>query len=902
MKKSLFLIDGSALAYRAYFAFIRNPLITARGEHTSAIYGFLNSLFRILDEFAPTHILVVFDTPAPTFRHEIFADYKSTRAKMPEDMAEQIPRLKEVIDTMSIRRIEQEGLEADDLIGTCAVEAARKGFEVVIVTGDKDFTQLVNDRIKMLLPVKTGETLELLDRDGVKNKMGVYPEQIIDLLALMGDSSDNVPGIPGVGQKTALALMEEYDSLDNVLDKAPDIPRKGLKKKVIEGKDSAILSRTLVTIKTDVDLDFSLDELAVKPFDEESVAKLFKELEFTRFLERIPGEAAHATTTEESPDFKQDYQRIESLKDFKTFLSKVKKAKQLTFDTETSSLHAMKADLVGLSFCIEEGVAYYLPVAHEGSDLNLPMQEVLELLSPVMSDKKIEICGQNIKYDYLILRKHGVKIENVASDPMIASYLLNPSDRQHGLSHLAEEYLHYKMQPITDLIGTGRKQKSFALVPVDDAVFYSAEDADCTYRVKRLIESQLKEARLDKLYREIEMPLVEVLSEMEFEGVNIDEPFLKQLSVEMETELGSFAGQIYDAAGEEFNINSTQQLAKILFEKLGLKPVRKTGKKTGYSTDQSVLEQLSSEHPLPGLILEYRQFAKLKSTYVDSLPALINSDTGRVHTSFNQTVAATGRLSSSDPNLQNIPIRTERGAQIRRAFIPRDKDHVLLAADYSQVELRIMAHYADDPAMIETFEQGKDIHAATASEVYGVALDDVTPDMRRRAKTANFAVIYGVSAYGLSQQSDMNVAESSQFIETYFMRYPGIRMYMDQHIEAAKRDGYVATLFGRRRYIPDIESRNRNIRQFAERIAINTPIQGTAADMIKIAMIDIYRRLRKLKSKMILQVHDELVFDVFKPELDEVSEIVREEMESAVELKVPLKADMASGENWLECK
>jgi DNA polymerase-1 len=900
MKKTLFLIDGSALAYRAYFALIRNPLITARGEPTSAVYGFINSLFRVQEEFQPTHLLVVFDTKYPTFRHEMYPKYKSTRAKMPEDMAEQLPRLKELIDAMNIARIEQKGLEADDLIGAYAIKGTKEGYDVVIVTGDKDFTQLVNDKIKMRTPVKSGEALELLDRDGVKEKMGVYPERIIDLLALMGDSSDNVPGIPGVGQKTALALLEKFETFEQVFKRGYDIPQKGLRKKVTEGKESALLSKDLVTIRTDVDIEFNPEKLAAKPWDNDRVREMFKELEFTRFLEKLGVD--EDTEQKPRPEFKQDYRLVSSEGELKKLLDKAKKKGELTFDTETTGINPITADLVGLSFSVEEGKAFYVPIAHDSYDDNLSLEKAVDLLEPVMSDPEVAKCGQNIKYDYLILRRHGIKVNGVASDPMIVSYLLNPSVRQHNLSFLAAENLGYKMQPITDLIGSGKKQRSFATVPVDDATFYSAEDADCTLRLRNILEPKLAELELDKLYHEIEMPLVEVLAEMELEGVNIDVDFLGQLSKEMELELEKHAEEIYKYAGEDFNINSTQQLARILFEKLGLKPIRKTGKKTGYSTDQSVLEKLSEEHPLPRQILEHRQFAKLKSTYVDALPALINEETTRVHTSFNQTVAATGRLSSSDPNLQNIPIRTQEGAQIRKAFIPRDSDHLLLSADYSQVELRIMAHYADDNTMIEAFERGEDIHARTASEVYGADLDDVTPEMRRRAKTANFAVIYGVSAYGLSQQSDMSVAESNQFIETYFRRYSRIKEYMDKHISFAQENGFVTTLLGRRRYISDINSRNRNVRQFAERIAINTPIQGSAADMIKVAMIRIYKKLQGMKSKMIIQVHDELVFDVYKPELDKVSEIVRSEMESAIKLRVPLRADMATGENWLECK
>jgi DNA polymerase-1 len=902
MSKSLFLIDGSALVYRAYFAFVRNPLVTARGEPTSAVYGFLASLFRILEEFEPSHLLVVFDTKAPTFRHELYREYKSTRAKMPDDMADQLPRLKEVLDALNIRRIEMEGLEADDLIGTYAVAAASSGFDVTLVTGDKDFCQLVNDKIKILQPVKTGESMELLDREGVNVKMGVYPERIIDLLALMGDSSDNVPGIPGIGHVKALDLLRKYGTLDRVLSVADSGGEKGFPKAALTGKESALLSKKLVTIRTDADVKYDADQLAIREYDFEKVRGLFKELEFNSLLAKLEKKAGIVAPAETKMGLRQNYVLLTAPEKLIEILELARSKGELTIDTETSGLDPLTANLVGISLCVDEGDAYYIPVAHSGFDSNMSLEAVQKATTHYLSDSSIAKCGQNIKYDYLILRRHGMKMESLASDPMIASYLLNPSARQHNLSHLAEEHLNYRMQPITDLIGTGKKQKSFAEVPVDKAVFYSAEDADCTLRVKNILESKLRQLDLDDLYRKIEMPLVEVLAEMELEGVKVDVDYLGRLSEEMGAELEKYAEQIYRFAGEEFNINSTQQLADILFGKLKLRPQRMTGKKTGYSTDQSVLEKLAAEHPLPGLILEHRHYSKLKSTYVDALPALRNPNTGRVHTSYNQTVAATGRLSSSDPNLQNIPIRTEKGAQIRKAFVPRDDNHILLSADYSQIELRIMAHYADDKTMIAAFQNDEDIHARTASEVFGVSLDDVTSDMRRRAKTANFAVIYGVSAYGLSQQSDMSVSESSQFIDLYFNRYPGIRRYVDQIIAFARANGYVSTLLGRRRYIPDIESSNRTVRQFAERTAVNTPIQGTAADIIKLAMIAIHRLLLGMKSRMILQVHDELVLDVHRDELEAVKEIVQTQMENAATLKVPLKADSAVGRNWLECK
>ena len=899
--KKLFLIDGFALAYRSYYAFIRNPLINSKGENTSVCFGFINTVWSILSTYNPTHIAVVFDTSAPTHRHEMYKEYKSTRAKMPEDMAEQLPRLHEVIEAMNIPIIEKDGVEADDVIGTLAYKAAVRSYEVLMVTPDKDFNQLVTDKIKVLKPQKGGAEMEIIDPPGVVDKMGVPPEKVIDLLGLMGDTSDNVPGVPGVGPKTALKLLEEFGSLQDVLDRAGEISAKGVRTKVLENKEQALLSRELVTILTDVDLDFEPRDLIRKDLDRDRLKDIFTRMEFFRFIETILNEDAKKAVEEATESPEVEYKTVTKISDLKKIITQIKKNKVVSIDTETTSLSAIDSELVGISITLDEFSGWYIPVGHEEGD-NLAVNEVLELLKPILEDDKIAKIGQNLKYDYQVFANYDVHLANIAFDTMVAAYLINPSSRQYGLGRLSMEHLNYKMQPITDLIGTGKKQKSFATVPVDAATFYAVEDSDIALRVKNKLEPLLKKDNLTKLYEKIELPLVEVLAEIELAGVNIDSDFLKKLSDEMQTEMDQKTAEIYDYAEGEFNINSTQQLQEILFEKLGLQPGRKTEKKTGYSTNVQTLTELAKEHPLPQLILDYRQLTKLKSTYIDAIPALISPKTGRVHTSFNQTVAATGRLSSSDPNLQNIPIRTEEGAQIRKAFIPRNKDYVLLGADYSQVELRLMAHISKDKKMIEAFINDEDIHSRTASEVYGVPLDKITPQMRRQAKTANFAVIYGVTAYGLSMQSDMSVAESKHFIDTYFARYPGVKKYMEETIEFAREKGYVTTLFDRRRYIPEINSRNRNVRQFAERTAINTPMQGTAADMIKVAMIEIYNKIRRMKSRMILQVHDELVFDVHKNELEEIREIVRDCMENSVKLDIPVKVDMGAGDNWLECK
>jgi len=896
--KTLFLVDGYALAYRSFFAFIRNPLINSKGENTSVSFGIVNSIWSLIDKYNPTHLAIVFDTPAPTHRHKIFPKYKSTRAKMPEDMADQLPRMREIIEAMNIPMIEKDGVEADDVIGTLAVKALSENYNIFIVTSDKDFNQLVNDKIKILKPQKGGAELVVFDANSVLENMGVPPEKVIDLMGLMGDSSDNVPGIPGVGPKTALKLLHEYDTLENVLKNADNIAAKGLKKKVTENKDSAILSKELITILTDVEVEFHISELKRLDFNKDILIKLFYDLEFNRFAEKLGGEI-----TEETPSVKHeiDYITITEIKELKKIIAAIIKNKSFTIDTETTSLNTIDSELVGISITLDEYSGWYIPVGHI-EDVNLPIDEVITLLKPVFEDEKIKKCGQNLKFDYQVLSNYDTHLVGIDFDTMIASYLINPSARQHNLNRLALEYLDYKMQPITDLIGTGKKQRSFATVPIKQATFYAVEDVDIALQIRNKLEPRVKSDQLDKLYTEIELPLIEVLAEIELTGVRIDTKYLAKLSDEMQSTIGKMVEEIYKYAGYEFNINSTQQLQEVLFNKLGLQPKRKTDKKTGYSTDMATLEELAKEHPMPKVLLEYRQLTKLKNTYIDAIPELVNASTGRVHTSFNQTVAATGRLSSSDPNLQNIPIRTKEGAQIRKAFIPHDENHVLLAADYSQVELRIMAHIAGDTKMIEAFNNDEDIHSRTASEVYGVSLDEVTSDMRRMAKTANFAVIYGVTAYGLSQQSDMSVGESKQFIDTYFARYPYIKKYMEDIIETTRSNGFVTTLYGRRRYIPEINSRNRSVRQFAERTAMNTPIQGTAADMIKVAMIEVYKNIKNMKSKMILQVHDELVFDVYREDLDTIKKIVKDCMEGAVKLSVPIKVDIGIGDNWLECK
>jgi len=892
-KKRLFLIDGSALAYRSYFAFIRNPLINSKGENTSAVFGFTNSMLKILRDEKPDYIGVVFDTKAPTFRHEIFKDYKSTRSKMPEEMSEQLPRITQVAEVMNLPILEVEGFEADDLMGTLAKKAKEKGLEVILVTGDKDFLQLVDQDVRVLNPKRGGEEPELLNRKGVEGKLGVPPEKVIELLALMGDTSDNVPGIPGIGEKTALKLIKKFGSLENVLKNSDKVERKNVQKGLQEHADLARLSKRLVTIDTNVPFKLDLTRLKRKEFDLPRLKELFKELEFTKFLQEI-------SSLEKKE--KVSYNIVKSEGELKSLVSELKKAGEFAMDTETTALNPIDAELVGISVSYKEKEAFYVSVGHSDRKNNLDLTFVIENLKVVLEDEKIKKVGHNLKYDLEVLNKYGIEPKGIYFDTMVASYLLNPSFRQHNLNYLTLEHLDHKMIPISDLIGSGKKQKNFAEVPVQDACSYSCEDVDFTLRLKEAFSPKLSLLSLEKLFFEVELPLIEVLAEMEMTGVSIDAAHLKKLSKQMERQLEELTSRIYDLAGKEFNINSPQQLSQVLFEDLKLPSVRKTAKRTGLSTDIGVLETLAKEHPLPKVLLEYRQFSKLKSTYIDALPKLVNKRTKRIHTSFNQTVAATGRLSSSDPNLQNIPIRTDVGKQIRKAFIPRDRNYLIMSADYSQVELRILAHFSQDHTLMNSFKKGEDIHNRTASEVFGVRIDRVTPEQRAVAKTTNFSIIYGVSAYGLSQATDMTPQEAAMFIDVYFKRYPKVKEYIEGMIELARKQGFVTTLLGRRRYIPEIGSSNRQKREFAERIAINTPIQGSAADLIKVVMIDISRILRKYKSRMILQVHDELVFEVHKDELDEIKEMVKDKMETTVDLEVPIKVDINIGENWLEAK
>ncbi|GAB4320283.1 MAG: DNA polymerase I [Candidatus Zixiibacteriota bacterium] len=900
----LYLIDGTAVAYRAHFAFIQNPLRNSRGENTSAIFGVANSLLKLRREEKPDYWAFVFDRPEPTFRHDAYEEYKATREKAPDELIEQLPRVKDLAAALGCPLVELAGYEADDLIATLARQAVDAGCDVVIVSGDKDLMQLVNSHVSIYNPRKAGAEIERLDEQGVEEKFGVPPNRVRDVLALMGDTSDNVPGIPGIGPKTAVKLIREFGDLDSVLKAAPTISAKGLRTKLTEHADQARLSMELVTLDDHCPIEWNPDRFQATSFDTEHAVALFKEFEFRSLIKWVAPDMTETTGGAEATpvDAEGEYECVTSLKGLKSIVAKMRKAQWVAVDTETTSLNTLEADLVGVSLSFETGRAYYIPVAHEDAKSNLDRDKALDLLRPVLEGAQPRLIAQNAKYDMQVFSRHGVELDAVGFDPMIAAFCLNPAQRSYSLDTLAETYCDHTMQPIDELIGSGKTQKSFATVPVDKATYYAAEDADYTYRLFGVLNPKLDEEGLRDLFDTIEMPLVPVLARMETNGVRVDTDYLERLSLEMDNQIIRLTEEIYDAAGEEFNLNSPAQLGHILFDVLKLAPQRKTAKTAQHATDVSVLEKLAAQHDLPRLMLDYRRVAKLKSTYVDALLRLARPQTNRVHTSFNQVVAATGRLSSTDPNLQNIPIRTEEGQKIRRAFIPRDENHQLLTADYSQIELRLMAHFSKDKSLVAAFRDAADVHARTAAEIFGIEEKDVTPEQRRLAKTANFGIIYGVSAYGLSHQSDMTVGEAKQFIDTYFERYPGVRKFIDQTIKMAREKGEVRTLYGRRRFVPDLKSSNRQRREFAERIAVNTPMQGTAADIIKLAMIEIDKQLQGKKSAMVLQVHDELVFDAHKSEIEWLSEMVKETMESAVKLDVPLVVDVGVGSNWLEAK
>ena len=889
-RKTLYLIDGSSYIFRAFFG-VRQQLSTSKGFPTNALYGFINMLQKVIREEKPDYLVVAFDSPGKTFRHKIFPNYKANRDAPPEELSRQFPYFEPLVKAYGLSSIRRPGFEADDIIGTLAIKGKQKGLEIVIVSGDKDMMQLISPHIYML---DTMKNKKFMGKEVVE-KFGVQADKVVEVMGLMGDSSDHIPGVTGVGPKTAAELIREFDSIEALYKRIDEVEKKNVKEKLERDKDNAFMSRELVSIDTEMDLEFNSDLMKLGKIDSAKLKKMFEEFEFVSFIEGIQDGTADALKIDRS-----EYKTILTEKSFNDLMESLAKKKTFAFDVETTSKRPVWARVVGISFSFNDGNAFYLPLAHRylGVPEQLEFKVVCEKLKPILEDKSIKKCGHNIKYDLIVMSNEGIALDGVDFDTMIASYLLNPSNRGHGLDALTMEYFGHKNLTYKEMTGTGSKEIGFDEVEVYRATEYAAEDSDMTWRLKGKLQPQLKDSTL-KLFKEIELPLLEVLAEIELNGIYVDRKHLKELSSKIDKQLLHLEEDIYVLADEEFNINSPKQLSVILFEKLKLPVVKKT--KTGYSTDVSVLEQLAVEHKLPEQVLSYRQLAKIKSTYVDALPGEIFKNTGRVHTSFNQTVAATGRLSSSNPNLQNIPIRSDMGKEIRKAFTA-EGDNMLLSADYSQVELRILAHLSKDNALKNAFDKGEDVHARTAADIFGSSLDQVDENSRRMAKAVNFGIIYGLSAFGLSRQLKISRKDAQDFIGQYFSLYSNVKDFMDSTIAEARECGYTLTMFNRRRYLPDLKSDNRQVRESAERTAINSPIQGSAADLIKVAMIQLSKNLKKIKlnSKMILQVHDELLFECPVQEKKEIESLVRKEMEGACSLSLPLVVDIGWGKNWNE--
>ena len=949
MAERLFLIDAMAMIYRAYFAMVSRPLINSKGKNTSAVFGFVNSLIKIIDEEEPDHFAVCFDTEQPTFRHKEFPPYKAQRQEIPTDMPWQIDKVKEIVKAFDIPLIEVGGYEADDIIGTLVTQAEKENVKSYMVTSDKDFMQLVSNNVFLYKPIRNlygnkVTEIEIIDKKGVEKKFGVTPDKVIEVLGLMGDTSDNIPGIKGVGEKTAKVLIQEFGSIDNLYKNIDKVSKPKLKENLLKYKKDALLSRKLVTIITDVPLKKNFHQLNMKDYDKDNLIEIFEDLEFKSLVKKLkdPSKAPKKKKPKEEEkvkisikgqkiqdikvdipetqiklqtiaNVKHNYYTIKNHNDYNRFIKKLSEQELVSFDTETDSLNSMNTNLVGFSVAYKETEAFYVPVygSFQSEDkveetlfateqTGVEINFAIEKLKPILENNKIRKVGQNIKFDYIVMRNYGIEMENLFFDSLVGAYVLSP-EGNHDMDSLSNKYLSYAPIPIEELIGKGKSQITMDKVKLEKVSEYAAEDADVTLQLFHRLKYELQKINNYKLCSEIEFPLIKVLAEMQYDGIKVDENVLKIIDRELVKLISEYEQQIYDLAGEKFNINSTQQLGNILFEKLKLPPVRKT--KTGFSTDVRVLEELKYHHNIASVIVDYRMLTKLKSTYVEGLIKAINKKTGRIHTSFSQVIASTGRLSSMNPNLQNIPIRTEAGRSIRKAFVPKDKDFILLSADYSQIELRIMAHYSDDENLINAFKKGRDIHNETAMKVFEVKnKKDVTDNMRRKAKEVNFGIMYGIGAFGLANRLEIKNSEAKDIIDKYFNEFPKVKEYMERTKKFARENGYVETLMGRRRYLTQINNQNANVRAEDERAAINMPIQGTAADMIKIAMINIYNTFRKheLNSRMLLQVHDELVFEVKSSELEEVSKIVSRDMRNAIKLNVPIEVEIETGKNWYD--
>lgn len=888
MAEQLFIIDGMAYAFRSYFA-IKN-LRDSKGRPLNAVFGFARMLLKILREHEPSHIVMVFDAPGKTFRDDLYPEYKGTRQETPQDLLTQFPLIDELVDAFNIPILRIPGVEADDVMGTLAVQAEAKGMMPVLVSGDKDILQCVTDVAKVFDPNR-GDTGTWYGPEEVRERYGVLPERVIDILALMGDSSDNVPGVKGIGEKTAKKLLEVYGDLDNLYEHVDEL--KGKQKERIENdKEQAYLSRELVTIKKDVEFEHALSDYRRVELDHEQLVDMFAKFEFRTLIEEfLP--AAEADASE------HDYALVTTEAQLKTAIQAMRDAGEFAIDTETTSVDPMSAELVGVSVSCAANTGYYIPVGHDAGLLETPQlrrETVIEALRSLVEDESAGKIGHNIKYDLVILQQAGLDLRGIVLDTMIASYLTDPSRLRHNLNELSLKHLRRKMIPISDLIGKGSKAITFDKVPVESACEYAAEDADVTWQLAAIFRDSLNERELNALFEEVELPLIGVLARMETAGVAIDRDVFEGLRKEIEQRLASLEHDIHEMAGGPFQINSPKQLQKVLFEDLGLAPTKKT--KTGFSTDVSVLEDLARDHPLPEKLLEYRMLEKLRGTYVSALPKLVNPRTGRIHTSFNQAVAATGRLSSSDPNLQNIPVRTDMGRRIREGFVPGAPNRCLISADYSQIELRVLAHLSGDEGLREAFRQDADIHRDTAARVFGVDPEEVTSEQRRQAKAVNFGVVYGISAFGLARNIGVSNKEAAAFIENYFATYPGVHTWLEKTKEEAKELGYVKTVLGRRRYVPELTGSDMIARRAAERIVVNAPVQGSAADIIKIAMLRLDEALAGTKAQMLLQVHDELLVEAPKTGSKKVAATMLEIMENAFALDVPLKVDVGIGANW----
>jgi DNA polymerase I len=918
MSKKFVIVDAMALAYKAYFVFINRPLVTTKGEPTSAVFGFLNQLIKILEDTRPDYLAVAFDSHGKTFRHAQFEGYKASRSIMPDDMVPQIERIKEIIEALHIPIYILPKYEADDIIGTAVCEAEQEGLESYVITPDKDFNQLVTDRVKIVRPGKTAEEIVTYDVAKVKEEFGFEPKQMIDYLALIGDSSDDIPGVAGIGPKTAIPLIQEYGSIEGIYEHIDEITKPALKNKLIEGEKNAAISKILATINCEVPLKFDFEDARLTKPDFDKLRNIFIELEFKSLYSRlltIYGEWKRKDNVEEIEEEasgydekKVNYKLIVNIKEAEELAGKLSKEPLFVFDTETDEINNFRLNFAGASFSFKKNGGYFVAInpyipgnGKFKKDLRdrLPIKDFVRIFKPAFENKKIKKVCQNGKFDIAVLRNYGINVENLFFDTMLASYCIDP-DQKNGMDDLSQKYLNYKPIPLSDLIGTKKDTLPIFDVDLDSISRYSCEDADITLQLYEKLKIELEKENVNKVAYEIEFPLVPVLEDMEREGIKVDREALKILSDDLQTAMDNYTRQIYDCCGEEFNINSPKQLQEILFNKLGLRKGKKT--KTGFSTDAKALEYLRSDHPVIGMILDFRQVSKLKSTYTDSLPNLIEPETGRIHTDFNQTVASTGRLSSNNPNLQNIPIRTDLGKEIRKAFVPRDKDHVILSADYSQIELRIMASISGDEGLTKAFKSKEDVHRNTAALVFMVDPDDVTPDMRRKAKEVNFGILYGIGPFGLKTRLGVSQSHAKEIIETYFNSFKKVKNFMEESVLMAKEKGFAETLMGRRRFLRNINSGNRIVKQFEERVAINMRVQGTAADMIKLAMINIFNELnkRKFKSKMVLQVHDELVFDAHKDEVDELKPLIKELMANSLPLNVPVDVDTGVGDNWLD--